>query len=228
MTDLDHEDPATVEPAPAPSPSQVPQPGLPEQYDLEGAIAEFEEATKPPAAEAEVDHDTGLSDELTLEQRADRLEQLKDGMEGLREGHARLSEWENHLHQKEEFQDFVGLIATVRQELPEVNMTMTDSMLETWLLGIARFDEKVARDWDRRISHPDQWKNRQNYILGKLLEDVRSLPDREATGDYESVAHAVRGSGSPPPSPAMPNLNKLSDQEFSRFLKDSFGYTSKL
>ena len=149
-------------------------------------------------------------------------------MEGLREGHMRLSAWENHLHAKEEFQDFVGLIATVRQELPEVNMAMTDSMLETWLLGLARFDEKVARDWDRRITHPDQWKNRQNYILGKLLEDVRSLPDREATGDYEAVASAVRGtSGEPAPSPAMPDLNKLSDRQFAQFLK-GFGYSSKL
>lgn len=171
-------------------------PGFPGEPTFEEALAQYDAVGKKDAPEQAPEE--GLDERGMHLLPSDAPQDLRaafDGqVRGLMEDRLYTDELAHELGRALDRLDLTEMLRTIREEIPE-SSGMSDDMALSYLKALYDQDEKVKRDWDNRRSNPSAWQNRQAYVLHRVQNELRRLPDREATADRDLVTQAMRGAG---------------------------------
>jgi hypothetical protein len=189
--------------------------------DLNALLTEFESANKPPEpqpteqAPAAATPDAATPDKvLAAFDRAD--------VEGLRNY---LQSYANTVHglqlqQKinQDHADFENVVSEFNKTAKERGYLISDDYARRWLLAESVTNPQLRAAFDNRYDSPDNERRAVRLIKkaqDRFIASAKSEPDRQARGEREAVAWAVRNSMSAaPPAPPVRYCD-LNDAEFT-------------
>lgn len=174
--------------------------------DLDKALSEFDEQQPKPVTQA-----TSTQPEqkagATNDQRAQEAPH-----------NGRLSAIEKRFFK----QDMDATIKQVRGDMdPDL---FDDSLVEAWINGEAKKDQRLATAWVNRDSNPAAFKKVVETLGRNFAKKYAKLPDAKATEDREIVAAAVRGASTKAPEGKTPNFGGMSNAEYREAHKREYGY----
>lgn len=104
--------------------------------------------------------------------------------------------------------DIKTAVDTVKENLEG---DLPDWMIEGALQHKAANDARIRNAWVKRGENPKGW----NSVLKALAKDISSeLTDKQSTETRNEVVAAVKGASQKTTEPEVPDLGKMSDQDF--------------
>ena len=99
-----------------------------------------------------------------------------------------------------------------------------DNVLIGWLDAEARQDKRLNKAFTDRQQNPKQFQKIVAGLKSKLSKKAAALPDKQATEDKEAVTAAVRGSSTTAPEKKSISYNGKSDADFSKSVREEYGF----
>lgn len=167
--------------------------------DLDTLLAEFEQETGKS---------TEQTDTKTDDDTAERIKRL-----------------ERQLSERDYRTDIEKTITAIRGDLNEEQFD--SAFMDAWLNAKAKEDDRVAKAWMRRHDEPKKFARVVEGLGREFSKKYGKLSgrDEDATSDREAVAQAVRSHGNKAPEGTAPDYSRVSDQEFSKSVREKYGFT---
>ena len=184
-----------------------------------------DEADTAPVAGTEVNKDAraegddldAVLKEFDTATAADPKPEPKPGADTTSKADPAIAEVQRYIYRK----DMDDLVKSVRGDLdPDV---FDSEMVESWVDGQARKDQRLTQAWLNRHNNPAQFERVKSELAKSFGKKFSKLPDRQATEDSEAVAAAVRGASQRAPETKAPDYSKLSDAELQAEKDKLFG-----
>ena len=105
---------------------------------------------------------------------------------------------------------------TIKEQLGDLDIPLTDGMIRGMLEDNARRDPKIRDAFAQRQKNPQAWSEALKRASKNIKEDLSI--DQKATSDREAIASAVHSASTQQPTPDTPvDLNTMSDSKFARY-----------
>lgn len=171
--------------------------------DLDALLNEFDStATKPAEAKPDTKADTTAKGDDPVAQRLAALEEREADRQ---------------------FQsDIKPAIDRVRGNVP--TEVYDDDDVRDWMDREARKDPRLQQAWRDRHKDPAKFGKVLDGLSRKLAQKFAKAPDKNATEDREAVTAAVRGASTKAPEGKAPKFGELSNSEFSKSVKENYGF----
>jgi hypothetical protein len=139
-----------------------------------------------------------------------------------------LSEMQRREYERQEDADFAEFSKATQEQLSDY--LVPPDFAEMFLIKEAVKDPLFRECWYARNDptlDPQTMKQVRGYlrhVQDRVTDAAASIPDREATADYEMVAQAVRSAGGKAPTEQPPDFGRLSNRELNKFTREKFGF----
>jgi hypothetical protein len=215
--------------------------------DIAAALAEFDQQTKKPEAatvekpaESPARTNTPANPNLGPhglpygdQHNADQEAALRDQTRDLE--FSTLKKWAQNIDKERSAEldrrDFARIVdganETLRQQLGDRTNFLPEGYAEAWLKNQFTLDANLYAKLNNRYASPEATalaEHATKNAIRSLVDQVRKIPDREATEDRDMVAMAVRGSAGKAPERKAPNYGKMTDREFADAIESEHGY----
>ena len=206
--------------------------------DLMSLLAEFERetgglatASTPAPAKSDNPADPGAApslDELMQEIGHDQAPQnasaeLREKIDTISTA---VSAMQAERRLEREKSDFANIVKMATDSIAEFSHLPAD-FAERWLTAEAVKDQKLRAAFDNRYSSPQAYSFAQSQVrkaIERLYKAAKSLPDIEATEDRALVTAMMRGASKAMPAPRPVRYGDMTDVEFNRHVKETYGY----
>jgi hypothetical protein len=202
----------------APSPGAVPEQNPSDALDE--LLREYDQSVTAPTTNP-VDPVTQAQQQQVQQAFQNRAQQLEQTVR----------DYQMRDYLANEQKDTEAYVAKVDEKIAHFNLPKDFS--DRWLTTQWVKDPNVRWAWENRNN--TTLDLRQQVAVRAILlrtqdqcyeaaKEVASL-DREATADREAVTHAMRGASAKVGHEPPPNLGRMTDGEYRKWVQDNFGYT---
>jgi hypothetical protein len=174
--------------------------------DLDTLLKVYDEKVTAPAATATTPEPKPGTDP-DLKTLADRLKRVDS-----------LVTEANNLQFK---RDMTDTVKTIRGDLDPT--VFDDDLVEAFLNGKAKQDDRLAQAWLDRHAKPKQFEQVKTALAKDFAKKFSKMPDKAVTEDRELVSAAVRGASTRAPEGRPPEFGKMSNSDFQKEKDKLFG-----
>lgn len=182
---------------------------------LDDLLAEFDATSKPAEPQPKppeasqaptLDPDAAMAD-FEAWQKQQLLEGQVRGLSA-EVGHAR--RFIDQLH-------FNGVVSAIEKRLSDFDLIVPEGYVKNALMA-ASYNPDIAQAFDNRGENPRAYTKVMRKLQDLIIQNAKSMPDREATEDRLAVAAAVRGATAKSISEKPADYGSMNDAEFAKEL----------
>ena len=209
--------------------------------DLSSILSEYDAATKPPTAtEAPAQPVTPAEQKLGPHGLPLGEQPIADPEAAMREATrdlelSTMKKWAQNIDRERaaelDRKDFGRIVEganeTLRAQLGDKANYLPEGYAEAWLKNQFTIDPDLYAKLNNRYASPEATllaERATKNAIRSLVDQVKKIPDREATEDRETVAMAVRGTNGKAPPRAAPNYSRMTDREFEESIEAAHGF----
>lgn len=115
----------------------------------------------------------------------------------------------------------------VVEQLMKENPGISRRSVQGWINQMAREEPGLSTAFREHVEgtgKPREWERWKKVLSREFAREHSNRADKAATEDREAVTAAVKGASTKAPEAKPPNFGNMSPGEFSKFVRDNYGY----
>ena len=163
-----------------------------------------QEAPQPPAAGFDLDRELV---KLSADMRQSALEKQVEGLT------AEVDAARTYIDR----QHFEAAATAIEKRLSDFGLLVPAGYVKNALMAAAHNPE-IAQAFDNRGQNPAAYTRAMRKLQDRIVQDAKSMPDPQATGDKLAVVAAMRSATTRAPQERPPDYGAMNDAEFAKVL----------